>query len=207
MTVSIAVAAIALTGLALAGTASGSVLCKSENFTTGGCSFQLNTDYPVGAGLDWSLETSTSTKFEDTEGKALNACTTSTWKAKMFMTGAAKEGASFGTEPTWLTFANCTRPTVTTAGDASVVARIAGTDNGKVTPEFGITITIGLVTGTCSFRTVGQIGTLTGGLPSTIDVNAVANHVAGVMCPETIRWTGSYVQTEPAKEGIWVAEW
>jgi hypothetical protein len=73
------------------------------------------------------------------------------------------------------------------------------THNGTVTSkEAEVTVNIGGISCTYGSQTGTDIGTLTGGSPAKIDINAVVNKVAGgFACPSTAIWEANYTVTEP----------
>ena len=194
-----AVAAMALMAFAGAGTASATTLCKTVPDANGNCEAAWH--YPIGTVIHASQEAGTTAILEDTSGNTLVTCTESTIKGTTTTTGSSTETVKghisamiWGSGPT-----PCTATTDTIAlGELEVHAELPhgnGTLTGsgsKVTVQiFGVSCVYGTGAGT-------DLGTVTGGNPATIDVNAVINRVeGGFLCPSTTKWTASYVITEP----------
>jgi hypothetical protein len=100
-----------------------------------------------------------------------------------------------------LTFAKCSKPTKVIAETGTLeINWTQSTNNGTLTGK-GFEITLEAVSGvSCvySFGTGTTLGTVTGGSPATIDVNAVVNKKSGsFLCPSDSKWEMSYVITEP----------
>jgi len=147
----------------------------------------------VGASLDFSLEPGTSALLVDTAGKELDKCSASTVKGKITNAGGAGAAVSGSVETlTW--GPTCTFTTTTLKkGGLSV-------NNGTVsaTGEFQITINT-VFFGSCIYGVTN--GTSLGTLSSTgtFTANATAERFSGsaFACPETSKWTGKYLATEP----------
>jgi hypothetical protein len=187
-----AIAAMALTAFLGAGTASATQLYK---YTTPSANDSL------GVGTTFTFTLAGSSLFEDTEEALLvDTCTTSE------MHGTFEDSA--GGHPTGnlsaLTFGNCSHTTDVVAKGSIEVRHIAGTTNGTVysanaqvtfqSTIFGIQCTINTGAGGT------LIGTLTGAKSPTgtavIDINAVLP--VGFLCGTDVRWTATYIVTQPA---------
>lgn len=194
-----AVAAAALMAFVGAGTASATTLCKTVPDASGNCEAAWH--YPVGTTIHATQEPGTTANLENTSGSTLDTCTESTIHGVTTTTGSATEtvkghidAISWGSGTT-----PCTATTDTLAlGTLEVHAELPhgrGTLTGagsKVTVNiFGVSCVYGTGTGT-------DLGTVTGGNPATIDVNAVIKkEEGGFLCPETTKWTASYIVTSP----------
>ncbi len=117
-----AVAAMALMAFVGTGTASATVLCKT-NLTTG-CA-AAGQDYPAGTGIHATSESSGI--LETTGGVILDTCTGSTVKGKTSNTGSASTTVSGPIEE--LAWGVCRRTTNTLKLGSLEVHHIAGTDN------------------------------------------------------------------------------
>jgi hypothetical protein len=185
------IAAAALTSFIGASTASATVLYKTTP--------SLQT-LGVGTILDFSLQSGTSASLVTTAGESLDTCTSSTVKGKITNEGSATTTTTG--EITELTWGGCTFPTVTLVKGKLEVHHIAGTTNGLLTADGETTVTINTVFfGSCIYGvTAGTtLGELTGGDPAIFHANAVAKKISGsgFTCPETSKWTATYVSTEP----------
>lgn len=180
-----AVAAAAFIAFAIAGTASATVLCTT---TTTPCSAKLN----KGSELHAQLEKGTKAIF-DTQLKTAE-CNESAMKLTTKTTGGANETVVATIDE--LSFEECNCDVVVLKNGSIEIHHIAGTDNGtlilsglELTKECNI---IGSVHCTFASKTT-HMGTLTGGHPATMDVNATLQKVGGgVLCPPHTIWTGAY---------------
>jgi hypothetical protein len=192
----LAVAAAALMALIGASTASATVLCKN-NLKTSSCS----EPYAAETFLHGVLEGTTT--FEMTNAEVLGTCTQSTFQMRVENAGGAETPVS-GPIPsfTWgIKGEGCNQITETLRNGRLEITHISNTDDGTVKgintevtlAIFGTDCIYGMGTGT-------DIGTLTGGSPATLDVNAVLNEQEPkrFLCPDDIRWTGSYEVTSPS---------
>jgi hypothetical protein len=194
-----AVAATALMAFLGAGTAaaSQSVLCKTA---VNPC--PTAEIYGVGTVLDFSLKSGTSALLTETGGGTLDTCTESTVKSKITVAGGT-EGKTATGENTSITWGKCTFPTVTVTLGKLKIDPIEKTTNGTLTADSEIGVTINTVFfGSCVYgvKEGSVIGTLTSGAPASFDANATAVKLSGsaFACPETSKWTATYVATEPA---------
>lgn len=198
-----AVAAAALAAAFGAGTASATVLCST---TADPC--PAGQDWPVNTTLDWSIPAGGSVLQTDTEGNTINTCKESTVKWTMTKTGGSTETVTGVDEET--TFGNCTFPTKTIKLANTEIHKIVGTSNGTVTADGVTEITINTILfGSCVYgvNNGASIGDITEGKPAMFHVNAVTWRLAGsnVVCPETDRWTATYVLTSPKETTLSVS--
>ena len=121
-----AVAAATLTALVGVGTASATVLCKTN--LTSGCASE---DYPVGTEIHITQEPETTAVLETTSGTVLNTCTGGTTKGTIANTGG--NSSTVSVTLTSLSWGTCTRTTHTITIGAFEFHHIAGSDNGTVT--------------------------------------------------------------------------
>jgi hypothetical protein len=188
------VAATALMALAGAGTASATVFCKN-NLNTEKCS----EPYPVGTVGDASLAAGTTAVLETLEGQVLDTCTAITTKETLSNAGSATTTVTGNVPASNLTFSACTRASFTLAGGQTELHHIAGTDNGTVTGKgFEVTVNTALF-GSCVYglgSTMKDWGTVVGGSPGSMTVNAIVSRVSGI-CPNEARMTAKFVNTEP----------
>lgn len=189
-----AVAVAALVGLAGAGSASATVLCK-KNATPCGAE-----SWPKNQAFNSSLETGSEAVFKFTvEGGGYEIrCTTSTMNGFIENAGGAGDVII---DLEVLTFGNCGCPVNTLKEGTISVKYVATTMNGTVTTANRE------VTFNCMAHCVygdGTMGTLTGGAMGTIDVNGTMAKIAGgVLCPNSITWKAAYTVTAP--EPLYVA--
>ena len=190
-----AVAAMALTAFLGAGSASATVLCKTQ--MTEGC-HAAGWAYPKGTLIDASLEAGTTLRLKDTAGNTLVTCTASTVKGETTNTGSSTETPDGIVSV--LTFAPCDSTVHTIKTGILEVHWIPGTDNGTLTSkEAEVTVTIFGVS--CGYSTGNgtDVGIATGGSMGTGDFNAIVKKSnGGFLCPETAVWEGAYTITEPA---------
>jgi hypothetical protein len=185
------IAALTLTAFVGAGSASATVICKTN---TTPCSEK----YPAGTEYKASLAIGTSMRLTTTEGTTLNTCTAATLTGKTENLGSATETVRGPVAATGLTFSNCVSGTVTTTeGGVTETHSISGTSNGTYTAK-NFKISVGTVFGTCVYTagTGTHIGTVTGGAPATVDVAAVVSLVSG-FCPSSAKWAATYTVTSP----------
>lgn len=182
--------------------ASATVLC-TETVTPCPAGKKLG---PTGDSTDnWihaTLEAGTSAYLLPTGGttkEPLVTCPESTVTSESEATGSATETAKGTVEAKWLTWGNCTPPGVTTIKGGTLEVHWTAGDNGTVTSkEAEVTVNIGGVSCTYGSGTGITVGTLTGGSPAKMDINAVVNKVAGSFaCPTTAIWEATYIVTEP----------
>jgi hypothetical protein len=148
----------------------------------------------TGAVLDFSIPSGSSMRLADTVGNTLDTCTTSTIKGKL--TSAVTESVE---ETTW---GSCTFPTKTTLPGKLEYIWAEGT-NGvvKVDTEFKVSINTVLF-GECVYG--DNVGSFIGSIIKSAATQLLVNWVVKKLspsnppCPETAKWIGTYVSTEPA---------
>lgn len=189
----VAVAAMALTALIGAGTASATALCKNNASTTA-CS------ETYGSGTEFNASLSSGTEFV-TESLTVK-CLKSSLVGKTSNAGSSSETVK-GTVET-LTFEECGNHTVTVLKKGSLETHhISSTDNGTVTSSGAeitfLTHTFLLGTIHCIYATEStDLGTLTGGNPAKLSVEAeVAGVTTSAFCSEKATWTAEYEVTSP----------
>lgn len=153
------------------------------------------TKLPAGTVIEATLNGSA--VLEETTGPTLDTCTASTVSGK---TSAESGTPLTGNIETldWGTELSCTAPTHTLVnGSLSVEATSGG--NGTLSGS-GSKVTVGIFGLSCIYGTgTGTaLGTVTGGNPATVTINAVINLIeGGIGCPKTTRWTATYTVTKP----------
>ena len=195
-----AVAGMALVAFLGAGSASATVLCKTA--VTEGC-HAGGWAYPAGTEIDMSLEGTTSTST--TGGTLLDTCTEGTLRGETTNTGSSSETVDWNLSEMWSK--NCTKTTDSIVNGALEVHWISGTDNGTLTVN-GTQVTKNLgILGSCTYGPGAggtELGTLIGGSPATVRVEAVLPKLAGgATCPPDVVWTGAYAVTSP--EPLYIA--
>ena len=199
-----AVAAMALMAFLGASSASATVLCSEAGRTTN-CSEEnkekgiVSKDYAASTTISASLDSGTSAILKTTGGLVENTCTTSTVEGPTANTGGATATVTGTVAQNKLTFSNCSNTTDVTAGGELEIHWISGTDNGTLTAKnFEVTQVLSGITCTYGAGTGTDLGTVTGGNPATLDVNAVVNKTAGSFaCPSTAVWVANYTVTGP----------
>jgi hypothetical protein len=175
--------------------ASATVLCKTS--LAEGCAAS-GWDYSTGTKFVASLRAESTTFERSTGGAIERTCAASTITGELENTGSTAEAIKIWV--TGLTFGECSRPAKVLATGTLEIAWNEGTDNGTLAGKgFEITIEpVGGVSCVYSFGSGTTLGTVTGGSPATIDVNAVVNKKSGsFLCPSDSIWEMSYVITEP----------
>jgi hypothetical protein len=164
-----------------AGTSSATMLCNSN---TTPCSNLVTINTVV------DLESTSSHVFKP--GFATVKCEKSeiAWKLEsQSETGGAAKGAATG-----LTFAECDATVVVLQKGSLQIAHTAGTMNGTVSSE-GLLIELATGGIKCKYGTptLRAIGSITGGSPATVKVEAQLVKVeGGALCVNPATWTGNY---------------
>jgi len=184
-----AVAAAALTALLGAGSASATVLCTGTPSGTHCANKEVE-----GQQLDLSAVSSVLMKTGST---TLTTCSASTIKAKITDAGSTTTTVKAAVEE-W-TYGGCTTTVDTLAKGTLEFHHLAGTDQATITSS-GTEVTKQFLGVSCIFKTVNtSIGTITGGNPTTFDVNGtIPQSGGGFLCPANGTWSGTYRVTTPA---------
>lgn len=188
LSVLIAVSAILL---AVAGSASASVLC-SENMAPCGAK--------LGAGTELIAGNTTLIVFETTGGVKVDECTGGSLKAKTTTPGGETESVK-ATLSSWTW--TCSKTTTTAANGELEIH--ASNVNGTGVPtlsgfEVNITTTVACAYGSNKGLFIGP---LAGGKNATLQINAVLKKTAGnELCLPELRWTGVYTFSKPSP--LWV---
>ncbi|MGN6274569.1 MAG: hypothetical protein ACTHNP_01400 [Solirubrobacterales bacterium] len=184
-----AIVAAALTALAGAGTAGATVFCPT---TSTPCQSK---PYEVGTAVDANL--SNKAIIENILGEALVQCTEGTLKGKLAHEGSGTETV-LGTVES-LTWGKCNAAIATVAEGFYEVHSIVNTDNGTVTGG-NTEVTFDILTNiSCTYSVEREdLGTLKGGAPATLDINAdLTKTGGGNLCPGFVFWTAEYKFAEP----------
>jgi hypothetical protein len=185
------VAAAALMALVGAGTASATVICKN-NLNTEKCSDPYAS---LRAGTSASLEAG---------GTLLATCTASIVKSTLANAGSSTTTVKSGVSS--ITWENCSQTIHTLSGGSAELHWISGTDNGTLI-TIGTSVTMGIFGTSCTYGTGAgtSMGTVKGGNPGSLKVDANVSRVAGgFLCPAIARFKGEYVATSPTN--AWVAK-
>jgi len=193
-----AVAAMALMAFLGAGTASATVLCKTQmGFTS--C-YVAGWEYPVTTSVEITQTPATTMVLETTGGVVLDTCVGSTLSGSMTFAGAAIATPQIALAK--LEWGACSRTTHTLKLGKLEVHHISETDNGTLTATGGIEVTINTIFGSCVFGTgeALDVGKLTGGNPATINTQkAVIPKISGnAACPAHAVWNAQFTVTSPA---------
>jgi hypothetical protein len=178
----VAIATVAFSSVAGAGTASATTL------TVGGVAKNSSVEYSA------SLASGTSTVVKDSAGTTTNTCTSSTFKGK---TEGTFTGEAVGGNISSFTFGNCTHKMTILRFGKLIFRWLFGGAALTITDfEWKTVSTAFGVEATCKFGTGTEVGTLTGVSSgnATIDVNAKVN--CGIL--GTASWTGTYTVTSPS---------
>jgi hypothetical protein len=178
-----AMAAMALTAVAGAGTAS------AETLWTTTADGSLDT-LKVGSELNASLEAGTSAVLKDSSNTTIDTCTSSTVKGKIESNGTPASGKISS-----LTFGGCSHTTkVLTPGSLTITSSGAVTSAGAevtvVSTVFGISCIAKTGSGT-------SIGTLKDAPSSTGHATMTINASLPMGACGTATWTGAYTVTSP----------
>ena len=181
------VAALALTAVVGAGTASATVICSTN---------PCGTHYASGTTISGSSNHAVLTTNIDTV-----TCTSSGFSGKTTTTGGANETVK-GTISS-LTFSGCTNKegekcnvsSVNTPYNAEVHA--SGKGNGTLTVfNGGAFVDCGSFIN-CTFTAATASLSVTGGTPATAKANGISLSSSGFLCPSTATWTATYTVTSP----------
>lgn len=177
-----------------AGSASATKFCKNNANTTT-CSEPYAGETQV-----HSVLTGT-TSIETTEGVALASCTFSTIQSRVENAGGAEATVSGPISSlAWgLPGEGCDKVVETLRPGRLEFHYIASTDNATVTAKnTEVTFKIEGISCTYGAGEGVDLGTLTGGNPATLDVNALLTKTAGsFLCANDMRWTATYEVTSP----------
>jgi Tfp pilus assembly protein PilX len=189
---------LAATGVvAVAGTASATVLCKVASVSSCGLSNQYGIGTEINGHLrsgEWSLMEATGTGPEwDVH------CTESTWKMKTTSAGGGAVTVTAATEA--FSFGACgSGPTPVVLKKPAIVFHWSLGNNASITEE-GIEITADWFGMSCVYGASKPqaIAQLTGGKPATIDLSMTLGLIKGIsgVCPATAAWKASYEITAP----------
>lgn len=187
----LAAALSAILALALAGSASATVLCTDS---------ECSTVYPTGTKIGGGLKSGTTARFTS-GGSTLVTCTGSSIGG----TTSNESGATVSGNISELTWNGCSQTTKTVANGALQIAWTSGS-NGTVSGT-GSEVTVAIFGMSCTYGTGGgtHLGTLTGGEEPTLAISATVPRIAGgFLCPASASWDAEYVITEP--HALFVAE-
>jgi hypothetical protein len=191
-----AIAATALMAFLGAGTASATVLCKTQ--ITEGCAAS-GWAYPVGTKGVASLVGSG--LMETLSGEVLITCGSSKAEETLQTAGSATTTITGKSEGKGITWGECTNTVDVLSGGEGELHWISGTDNGTVTAK-GFEVTTAILGVSCVYglgSTMKDWGEVVGGAPGFMNINAVVPKVSGsFLCPKETRLTAKYINTEPA---------
>lgn len=195
-----AVAALTLTALFGAGSASATVLCTENTIPC-----PVGEDYEFNTAIDATLESGTSSVIRSTGGTVLNTCTGSTIKGRTENTGG--EGISVKVEMTELTFGECTNKTVSTALGRLTIEYVKGSATRGTLTAKGTQVTV-FPGGVSCFYGAAEAGTHAGTLTGTtmtavgvIHGKATLNEQVEdkLLCPNDVIWEAKYTITDPTQ--------
>lgn len=188
----LAAAATAL-ALALCATASATVLCKKNQTTN--CSER----YPAGTVLHATMTTGRTSIWEAIAGNpTMNTCPESTMKITTSNAGSATETVK-GPVVSLTWSGSCTGPAATLKTGEAEIHHV--TSGPSVVTTKSTEITIGGIFGESCVYGAGTgitLGSIAGGEPATLTINAILPRIAGgFACPAESRWTALYTFTAP----------
>lgn len=193
------VAAMALMAFVGAGSASATVLCKTN---TNPCTSK----WTAGTNLEFTLKNGTSAIWKGTGGETLKTCTGAKLRGEITSAGSASETVKLKVlEDSWT---SCTNATTTIKTGELEIHSITGSTNGTITYKGAEFTTKDPVFGDCSYGTGASgidLGTLTasGTGDTVIDVNAFLAPVGGFCCPEVV-WQEEFTITSPKETPLFV---
>lgn len=199
-----AVAAMALTAIVGAGSASATVLCKSSPSKTGVCS--TGEKYPANTAI--SASAGTTTLETNTENVT---CSSSATGVK----NTAESGSPLASEVTSLTFSGCESSgkaacTVESVG-SPWTGSVAWTNGGNGTltvSNGGARVSCGFGLLQCRFGAKSLSLGITGGNAATVTASKVPLEITAeegfLKCPTEAKWTATYSATSPTN--VWVAK-
>jgi hypothetical protein len=155
------------------------------------------TKLSTGSTIDFAIPSGGSSLLVDTNGNTIDKCTSSTIKGSLDFNGPTAVTSTTSD----LTWSSCTFATKTLAPGKLEFVWTSGT-NGTVKADATIEITINTVLfGSCIYGVASgtSLGTLTtnSSTAATFDGNAVMKRLANPACPETAKWTATYVSLDP----------
>jgi hypothetical protein len=192
-------AAMALMAFTGAGSASATVLCKTN---TNPC----NSKWTVGTELEFSLKSGTSATWKGTGGETLKTCTGAKLRAEITSAGSATETVKAKVlDNSWT---SCTVPTLTLKTGELEIHSITGSTNGTLTLKNAEFTTKDIIFGDCVYGTAASgtdLGTLTssGIGDSVIDVSATLSPVGLNCCPQ-VTWQEEFTITKPKETALFV---
>jgi hypothetical protein len=128
----------------------------------------------------------------------LDTCTSSTVSGKTTNKGGDGAGEPVTGNIETLDWGGCIAPTKTFV-NGSLSVEGTGTGNGTVSGSES-KVTVGIFGVSCIYGTGTAIllGTVTGGEPATVDINAAIHlQEGGFLCPTTTKFTATYTITKP----------
>ena len=185
--------------LSLAAVAAMALMAFAASSASATALYEGATKLSATATLEFSIPSGSSALLVDTSGNTLDKCTGSTVEGTLSSNGPT---TVTGTNNS-ITWTGCTFTTKTLTPGKLTVEQIGSTTNGTVKSDAQIEVTINTVLfgsciyGVASGTDLGTITTFASGA-ATFDANAVAKRFgSNFACPETSKWTGSYVSTKP----------
>jgi hypothetical protein len=194
MLVLAALAVVAAMAVAGVGTASATVLCKTNTAPCG-------EKYVAGTEIKASLASGTSNKFSSGTGEIVYTCSGGSLAGKIEAAGSSTETVRASIPASSLTWSGCVWPMTTLKGGEMEIHWISGSANGTVTAK-GIELRVDTTGfGTCTYSSGANavhMGVLTGGAAPTLDVWLWLGLVGGgVPCRSTVIWNSTYTVTSP----------
>lgn len=161
-----------------------------------------NTVVKKGTTFNFTIPAGSRELMDNTRGEEIDTCPEAIMRGKTTNEGGTGVAVTGNVET--LDWINCSFATMTlrTGG-----LQVNGTGSGNVsaTSTFEWTINTGLF-GSCIYgvTTGTSIGTLANGSLATFTANAVLEKFPGgtFACPETAKWTGTYIATEPKELSV-----
>ncbi|MGN6276147.1 MAG: hypothetical protein ACTHNP_09515 [Solirubrobacterales bacterium] len=202
-----AIAALGLMAFVGAGTASATVICKT-NLNPCPAEWMVST----GTNIVSSLATSATLETSGSTPETLDTCTGGSVSGPTEQTGSSTETVSIKVPKENITWSGCTRTTDTVSG-GTLEFHYEGSGKLTVTvKEIQVTVNIGGVSCTygygSEYKDLATIdppeGTRT---HATITINTLVPKTEGSFaCPKEPRWTASYEVTEPNGGALWGSE-
>jgi hypothetical protein len=189
----LAVAVMAVVGV---GTASATVLCKTNTTPCG-------EKYPAGTELKASLASGTSGKFVSSTGELTYTCTGGAIGGKIEAAGGSTETVRASMPAASFAWSGCVWPMTAVKGAELEIHWISGSTNGTVTVK-GLEISVdtsAIGGGVCTYAVTTErphMGVLTGGTSPTLDVSLfLVRTGSNLICKTSLTWTATYTVTSP----------
>jgi hypothetical protein len=200
-----AIAAMGLMAFLGAGSASATVICKTN-------ADPCPSAWMVNSGEELSATLEGTAALESTGGETLDTCTGGSVSGPTEQTGSATETVSIKSSITQVAWSGCTATTDTVSGGTTEFHKINGVNAFTVTVrETKVTVNIFGVSCVYGFEsTYKDIGKFIPAEPpkkARMEISTIVPKTSGgFLCPSETRWTATYVATSPNEGFLYAAE-